>query len=44
MVKIVVMGWEDGVKAEGRKSLVLLFCFPSAFIFQSPLGVDLVFI
>lgn len=40
MVKIVDIGWEEGVKAEGRKMLVLFFCLPSAFIFQSILGVD----
>jgi len=44
VVKAVDMGWEDGVKAEGRKSLVLFFWLPSDLIFQSPLGVDLVFI
>lgn len=44
MVKIVDMEWEDGVKAEERKSLVLFRCLTSAFIFQSSLGVDLPFI
>jgi len=44
VVRVVVLGWEGGVKAKGRKNNVLLFfCLPPASIFQSLLAVDLVF-
>lgn len=43
MMKILDMSWEDGVRAEERK-ICFIFCPPLDFIFQSPLGVDLVFI